>query len=319
MDDLDSPGVCVSPSPRLSGEGNGDANPFATPNASTTSFHSSQQRSAIMAESTSSPDGIDSVLTPTSNNSRGEETPTTATHLVVPKPRRAGAGEGPSTTAPPPPKPLDLPEPRTPPPRTETPHANKPPEPIPPPAVLRNEEEEEEVMRPSRWWTDWVCGCVESGDHQVSVFVLDIHCVANNYYVVLGWTNESFRVGDFFLESSSRRLFSFSWWTLFFSHIRLLCMLPVCGTSFYCLHIRMQAFISFHSFDIILHVYTPHSIMSEYSHSIHTISPSALHHFTSSTVFLSSFVFMSFFASTSTTSLSLSISLSLCLCQLHII
>ena len=218
MDDLDSPGVCVSPSPRLSGEGNGDANPFATPNASTTSFHSSQQRSAIMAESTSSPDGIDSVLTPTSNNSRGEETPTTATHLVVPKPRRAGAGEGHSTTAPPPPKPLDLPEPRTPPPRTETPHANKPPEPIPPPAVLRNEEEEEEVMRPSRWWTDWVCGCVESGDHQVSVFVLDIHCVANNHYVVLGWTNESFRVGDFFLESFSMISFLFLGGRFFFTH-----------------------------------------------------------------------------------------------------
>lgn len=99
-------------------------------------------------------------------NELGVKIPTSATHLVVPKPRRAG-----TTTAlqtPPPPQPLDLPKPRTPPPRTETPHANRPPEPIPPPAITQNDNDDDYVQRPTRWWTDWLCGCVENGDHQVS-------------------------------------------------------------------------------------------------------------------------------------------------------
>ncbi|KAL4250731.1 hypothetical protein ABKN59_005468 [Abortiporus biennis] len=66
---------------------------------------------------------------------------------------------------PPPPQPLDLPKPRSPPPRTMTPHASRPPEPLPPPspAIV---EEEDIPSRPTRWWTDWLCGCIESGDRQ---------------------------------------------------------------------------------------------------------------------------------------------------------
>lgn len=64
------------------------------------------------------------------------------------------------------PAPLDLPEPRSPPPRTATPHANRPPEPFPRPdsrmshAAAYGEEDE----KPVRWWTEWLCGCSEGPD-----------------------------------------------------------------------------------------------------------------------------------------------------------
>ncbi|EPQ57502.1 hypothetical protein GLOTRDRAFT_110604 [Gloeophyllum trabeum ATCC 11539] len=67
---------------------------------------------------------------------------------------------------PPPPKPLDLPEPRAPPPRSGTPVANRPPEPIPSPVPVPVEQEEDEP--PTRWWTDWLCGCREGGEHQAA-------------------------------------------------------------------------------------------------------------------------------------------------------
>jgi len=67
----------------------------------------------------------------------------------------------------PPPEPLNLPKPRTPPPRSETPHANKPPEPIPPPSATPTPREDDghliEVSE-TRWWTDWLCGCNEGPD-----------------------------------------------------------------------------------------------------------------------------------------------------------
>jgi hypothetical protein len=64
------------------------------------------------------------------------------------------------------PAPLDLPEPRSPPPRTATPHANRPPEPFPRPdsrmshAAAYGDEDEKLV----RWWTEWLCGCSEGAD-----------------------------------------------------------------------------------------------------------------------------------------------------------
>jgi hypothetical protein len=65
------------------------------------------------------------------------------------------------------PAPLDLPTPRSPPPRTATPHAKRPPEPFPRPDSRMSrtaDEEEEEDAKPVRWWTEWLCGCSEGSD-----------------------------------------------------------------------------------------------------------------------------------------------------------
>ncbi|KAI9456622.1 hypothetical protein F5148DRAFT_1223965 [Russula earlei] len=64
------------------------------------------------------------------------------------------------------PAPLDLPKPLSPPPRTATPHANRPPEPFlrldsrMSRASLHDDVEE----KPVRWWTEWLCGCSEGPD-----------------------------------------------------------------------------------------------------------------------------------------------------------
>lgn len=113
------------------------ANPFLTPQASTVSL------------SLNSPDG-DAIM-----------------HASDAPPRPALARADSVARQPPPPEPLDLPQPRSPPPRTETPHADRPPEPIAPPVVEPQEQEQEQP--PKRWWTDWLCGCREDGDKQVSV------------------------------------------------------------------------------------------------------------------------------------------------------
>jgi hypothetical protein len=64
------------------------------------------------------------------------------------------------------PAPLDLPKPRSPPPRTATPHANRPPEPFPRPdsRMSRTVAEGDEEEKPVQWWTDWLCGCSEGPD-----------------------------------------------------------------------------------------------------------------------------------------------------------
>ena len=64
------------------------------------------------------------------------------------------------------PAPLDLPSPRSPPPRTATPHAKRPPEPFPRPdsRMSRAADEEEVDAKPVRWWTEWLCGCSEGSD-----------------------------------------------------------------------------------------------------------------------------------------------------------
>ena len=71
---------------------------------------------------------------------------------------------------PPPPMPLDIPPPKTPPPRTpSTLPVSTPPKPKSEPSLRQRQgsgdgEGEEE----KRWWTDWLCGCRESGrDNQV--------------------------------------------------------------------------------------------------------------------------------------------------------
>ena len=114
-------------------------NPFKTPNASTVSLNTPND-SAIMTEASST----DPLATPTK-----------------------AAFDKRRSKSHPPPKPLDLPEPRSPPPRTGTPHANTPPEPIPPPTIAAAEIHEEELPE-KRWWTDWLCGCRERQEDQVS-------------------------------------------------------------------------------------------------------------------------------------------------------
>ncbi|KAK7687156.1 hypothetical protein QCA50_009659 [Cerrena zonata] len=90
-------------------------------------------------------------------------------NLVAPTPKRPTLVAASSSLSHPPPQPLDLPKPRSPPPKTETPHPNKPPEPIPPltPAAVTQEEEVIPRGKP-RWWTDWLCGCMDGGDHQAA-------------------------------------------------------------------------------------------------------------------------------------------------------
>lgn len=120
------------------------SNPFATPAASTLSLNN-PEGSAIMHES-------DSGQTLTDDRTD-----------VAPVSQRPSLGRQGSTRAQSPPRPLDLPAPRSPPPRTETPHANRPPEPTQPPKLQRADVEEEPERR---WWTEWLCGCRESGENQ---------------------------------------------------------------------------------------------------------------------------------------------------------
>ncbi|KAI0305566.1 hypothetical protein B0F90DRAFT_1815170 [Multifurca ochricompacta] len=63
------------------------------------------------------------------------------------------------------PAPLDLPKPRSPPPRTATPHAKRPPEPFPrPTSRMSRSTVDDDDEKPARWWTDWLCGCSEGPD-----------------------------------------------------------------------------------------------------------------------------------------------------------
>lgn len=128
-------------------------NPFTTPMASVVSLNTPDD-SAIMTESTSSAANelSDSVTTPTA----------------------AAPGDS-SPRSHPPPQPLDLPKPRTPPPRNGTPHADRPPEPIAAPNVNAGVREEEASDK--RWWTDWLCGCRQDGDHQVRKHVRRVQMI----------------------------------------------------------------------------------------------------------------------------------------------
>ncbi|KAI0081313.1 hypothetical protein K474DRAFT_1672057 [Panus rudis PR-1116 ss-1] len=142
LDDIDTPAASRNPSLDP-----GD-NPFKTPSASTTSLNEPQQSAIMTASSTTSTLDVGDL-----NNSS----------LATPTAKRPTLTASPSQ--PPPPQPLDLPKPRTPPPRTQTPHANRPPEPLPPLSPTPHPEEQTHTGKP-RWWTDWLCGCMESGDQQ---------------------------------------------------------------------------------------------------------------------------------------------------------
>ncbi|PCH43604.1 hypothetical protein WOLCODRAFT_132848 [Wolfiporia cocos MD-104 SS10] len=137
-------GPAISPTPSPEPRDN----PFATPGPSMVSLHDTQQ-SAIMTASTSV-------------SSFEELSPTTPT---IERPV-LGASSSFSKQPPTAPQPLDLPKPRTPPPSSESPHSSRPPEPVSPPVVAPPQPEEE--PEPTRWWTEWLCGCSEGGDHQAA-------------------------------------------------------------------------------------------------------------------------------------------------------
>ncbi|EPT04988.1 hypothetical protein FOMPIDRAFT_1034613 [Fomitopsis schrenkii] len=149
LEDID-----VSPGPSRGVTPEPADNPFATPGQSTLSLTLDPQQSAIMTASDS--------RNPFESGEQSPETPKAATanaHLPSASLSKA---------KPTPPQPLDLPRPRSPPPRTETPHASRPPEPIAPPVVAPTQQAEE--LPQVRWWTEWCCGCSEGpdrgGDHQ---------------------------------------------------------------------------------------------------------------------------------------------------------
>ncbi|KZT26780.1 hypothetical protein NEOLEDRAFT_208193 [Neolentinus lepideus HHB14362 ss-1] len=134
--------VANSPNPSIHDFSAESENPFANPVRTPISpFDDVHQTLAIMS---SVPP------TPAVEN-------TEVTRELAPN-RRASSGK-----PPPPPEPLGLPEPKAPPPRAGTPVANRAPEPISPlsPAPVPTQQEEEP---PTRWWTDWLCGCSEGPD-----------------------------------------------------------------------------------------------------------------------------------------------------------
>ncbi|KAH9034811.1 hypothetical protein EDB85DRAFT_2113423 [Lactarius pseudohatsudake] len=95
------------------------------------------------------------------------QTPTSAAPLFSSPPVVSHSGNRLSAKVVTAPAPLDLPEPRSPPPRTATPHAKRPPEPFPRPDSRMSRtaaDEEEDDRKPVRWWTEWLCGCSEGPD-----------------------------------------------------------------------------------------------------------------------------------------------------------
>lgn len=143
--------------------------PFVTPMASTVSLNTPQD-SAIMTEST------DGAAKEPSNKQRNHKRRSKRKSYI------------------PPPQPLDIPQPLTPPPRTGSPHANRPPEPIPAPAISEAAQEQEEEVSDKRWWTDWLCGCREHGDNQVSDSMAISLSVLISACTLAGRSNESIRV-----------------------------------------------------------------------------------------------------------------------------
>ncbi|KDQ53541.1 hypothetical protein JAAARDRAFT_39228 [Jaapia argillacea MUCL 33604] len=147
-----------SPTPDPDENTNPFANPSrskAKPDASTLSpFDDSHQETAVMQESPISPPAL---LSKDSNLLSPRLQPRDGRPILQAKQ---------SHLKPPPPKPapLDLPRPRSPPPRTGTPVANQAPEPIPPPDAKRPRQVDDD--KPTRWWTDWLCGCTEGGEDQ---------------------------------------------------------------------------------------------------------------------------------------------------------
>jgi len=148
LDDIEgSPAISPSPSPEP------PENPFTTPGGSTISLNDPHNPAIMTASTSTNPFEQEDELSPT--------TPTAKRPTLHP----SASGSNP----PPPPEPLGLPRPRTPPPRTETPHANRPPEPVAPPTIAP-QQDEAEALKPTPWWTEWLCGCSEGpdrgGDHQ---------------------------------------------------------------------------------------------------------------------------------------------------------
>jgi hypothetical protein len=94
------------------------------------------------------------------------------------------------------PAPLDLPLPRSPPPRTATPHASRPPEPFPRPDSRMTVHDDEEE-KPVPWWTEWLCGCSEGPDRggDVQVGPVTSFCFRSAFLPhTAGWPDQSSRI-----------------------------------------------------------------------------------------------------------------------------
>lgn len=131
--------------------------PFSDPlpGSSSSLFVNAQSAAEIDAASVSSASAVEL------------QTPTHAAPFLSPPLAVSHSGNRLSAKAVNAPAPLDLPKPRSPPPRTATPHAKRPPEPFPRPdsRMLRTTADEEvDGAKPVRWWTEWLCGCSEGSD-----------------------------------------------------------------------------------------------------------------------------------------------------------
>ena len=152
-----SPSAPPSPSLSLGPSPNHHPGPYARPAGNPFSDPIPGSTSSLFVNAQSTVE-IDATL-PSSATAVEPATPTSAGAPLLPSPSTVSqSGNRLSTKVVSAPAPLDLPKPRTPPPRTATPHAKRPPEPFP------HTEEEEEDVKPVRWWTEWLCGCSEGPD-----------------------------------------------------------------------------------------------------------------------------------------------------------
>jgi hypothetical protein len=136
-----------------------------------------------------SPSPQSSFLSPPPRN-----TPRTRPSLQAQESSFVGSANPQSSKRIPPPIPLDIPMPPTPPPRITSPI--EPQTPIP----IALEEEELESDREGRWWTDWLCGCRETGarrsDSQVRESTATLVIILAHPSLI-GCSNESIRITIF--------------------------------------------------------------------------------------------------------------------------
>ncbi|KAI0268671.1 hypothetical protein BC834DRAFT_866691 [Gloeopeniophorella convolvens] len=163
LDDIEaspSPSAPPSPSPSpalghlRTGPYARTENPFADPPGSSSSLFVNAQAVSTPLDASASAVELQAPVAAAATPSSPSET------LAV-----SDSGISLSTSVVSPPAPLDLPKPRSPPPRTETPHAKRPPEPFPrPDSALSRPIADDEDAKPVRWWTEWLCGCSEGQD-----------------------------------------------------------------------------------------------------------------------------------------------------------
>ena len=153
----------------------GTTDPFSDPSGSATSlFVNAQPMTLDIGASTIESDDPES---------------TTASSSTLPRPTRQSR----IISAP---APLDLPLPLSPPPRTATPHASRPPEPfLRPDSRMTAHDDEEETPVP--WWTEWLCGCSEGPDRggDIQVGSVTFVCFRSAFLPhIAGWPDQPSRI-----------------------------------------------------------------------------------------------------------------------------